>query len=91
MTIHVAQRKLGKLIIALRKRCRLGVKALARKSHVQKKHILRIECGIIPTKDVVNRVLNALEVKDLSLLSQVQECMNIIWPVRGPVFRSALV
>jgi transcriptional regulator with XRE-family HTH domain len=93
MTIHAAQRKLGELIIVLRKQCNLGVKALAQKSRVQKKHILQIQCGIGPfVEDTIKRILNVFQVEDLNILSRIKECMNVIWPVpRGPVFRSALI
>ncbi len=90
MTIYTAQRKLGDLIVALRKKCKLGVKALAKQSRVAKKIILQMECGIGPfVKEKIDRVLGVLAVTDETILDSIQACLKVMGLIpRGPALRT---
>lgn len=92
MTTFTAQRKLGDLMVVLRKQCNLGVKELAKRSQVSKKRILQMECGIGPfVKERLDRIWQVFAITDKTILDFIQECLHVIVPVRrGPVVRSAL-
>ncbi len=91
MTIYTAQRKLGQMIIDLRAQVKIGVKELAYRSGVAKKKILHIQTGVKTfSRETIKSIIAALKVTDEAVLQKIAECINVIYPPRRLVFRSAL-